>query len=158
MGTFALWQSIILFWWPGVSVINMEVFSAIWRWVSRLSKYLDICTFSIIFAKHSLIADTLLILALPSFRSLWLLPMSMLSFSPKCRSRSWLPKIWCGLLHWESSWMHLKPAVCRVPSMDSGSSMLATRFRRLHGLIAAHKLLSNLRKRYQMQFLGHGRR
>jgi len=34
-------------------------------------------------------ADTLLILALPSFRSLWLFPMSMLSFSPNCWSRSW---------------------------------------------------------------------
>jgi len=34
-------------------------------------------------------ADTLLILALPSFRSLWLFPMSMLSFSPNCWSHAW---------------------------------------------------------------------
>jgi len=34
-------------------------------------------------------ADTLLILPLPSLRSLWLLPMSVLSFSPNCWSRSW---------------------------------------------------------------------
>jgi len=37
-------------------------------------------------------ADTLLILALPSFRSLWLLPMSMLSFSPNCWLCSWASK------------------------------------------------------------------
>jgi len=34
-------------------------------------------------------ADSLLILALPSFCSLWLFPMSMLSFSSKCWLRSW---------------------------------------------------------------------
>ena len=34
-------------------------------------------------------ADTLLILTLPSFRSHWLFPMSMLSFSPNCWSRAW---------------------------------------------------------------------
>jgi len=34
-------------------------------------------------------ADTILILALPSFRSLWLFPMSTLSFSPDCGLRSW---------------------------------------------------------------------
>jgi len=46
-------------------------------------------TFSIIFAKPGLIPGTLLILALPSFRSLWLLPMTVLSFSPHCWLRSW---------------------------------------------------------------------
>jgi len=34
-------------------------------------------------------ADTLLILALPSFPSLWLCPMSRLEFSPNCWSGSW---------------------------------------------------------------------
>jgi len=34
-------------------------------------------------------ADTSLILALPSFRNLWLFPMAMLSISPNCWSRSW---------------------------------------------------------------------
>jgi len=34
-------------------------------------------------------ADTLLILALPSFRSLWLFPISLISFSPNCWSHSW---------------------------------------------------------------------
>ena len=38
--------------------------------VSGLLKYLEIRTFSIIFAKPGHMADTLLILALPSFRSL----------------------------------------------------------------------------------------
>ena len=34
-------------------------------------------------------ADTLLILALPLFRSFWLFPISMRSFSPQCWSCSW---------------------------------------------------------------------
>jgi len=34
-------------------------------------------------------ADTLLILALHSFRNLWLFPISMLSFSPNCWLHSW---------------------------------------------------------------------
>jgi len=66
-----------------------QEFSAKWRLVSGLSKYLEIRTFSIIYAKPGLMADTLLILALPSFRSLCLFPMSMLSFSPNCWSHSW---------------------------------------------------------------------
>jgi len=37
----------------------------------------------------SFMADTSLILALPSFWSLWLFSMSMLSFSPNCWSGSW---------------------------------------------------------------------
>ena len=65
-----------------------KAFSAIWRSVSGHSKYLEIPTFSIIFAKPGLMAVKLLILALPYFRSLWLCPMSMLSFSPNCWSRS----------------------------------------------------------------------
>jgi len=44
---------------------------------------------SIIIAKPCLIADTLLIGALPSFQSLWLFPMPILSFPPNCRLRSW---------------------------------------------------------------------
>jgi len=66
-----------------------QALSALWMSVSELSKYLQICTFSIIFAKPGLMADTLLIRALPSFRSLPIFPMSMLSFSPNCWSRSW---------------------------------------------------------------------
>jgi len=66
-----------------------QVFSAI-RWsVWGLPIYREIRTFSIIFAKPVLIADTVLIWALPSFLSFWLFPMSMLSFSPNCWSRAW---------------------------------------------------------------------
>jgi len=65
-----------------------QAFCTIWRSVSALSKYLEIRTFSIIFAKPGLIADTLLIVVLLSFRSLWLFPMSMLSFSSNCWLRS----------------------------------------------------------------------
>jgi hypothetical protein len=50
---------------------------------------MKIRTFSIIIAKPGLMADTLLILEFPSFRSLWLFPMSIHAFSPNCRSRSW---------------------------------------------------------------------
>jgi len=63
-------------------------FSAIWRRVSGLWKCPQIRTFSIIFTKPGLMADTLLILALPSFRNFWLFPMSMHSFCPNCWSRS----------------------------------------------------------------------
>ena len=66
-----------------------QAFFAIWRLVSGLSIYHEICTFSIFFVKPGLMADTLLILALPSFWSLWLFPMSMLSFSPNYWSCSW---------------------------------------------------------------------
>jgi len=66
-----------------------QAFSAISTSISGLPNYHEIPTFSIILAKHGFMADTLLILALPSFRSLWLFPMSMLSFSPNCRSHSW---------------------------------------------------------------------
>jgi len=66
-----------------------QAFSAIWRSISGLSKYHEIRTFSIIYAKPGFMADTVLILALPCFRSCCLFPMSTLSFSPKCGSHSW---------------------------------------------------------------------
>ena len=61
----------------------------IWLLVSGFSKHLEIRTFSIIFAKPGLMADTLLILALPSSRSRWLFPLSMPWFSPNCWLHSW---------------------------------------------------------------------
>ena len=74
-----------------VSVYSIqEALPAILRSVSGLSTYLEIRTFSILFAKPGLMADMLLILAMPSFRSLWLFTMSMHSFSPNCWSRSWV--------------------------------------------------------------------
>jgi len=66
-----------------------QAFTAVGRSVSGLSKYREARTFSIILAKHGYTANTLLILALPSFRSLWLFPLSMLSFSPDCWLLSW---------------------------------------------------------------------
>jgi len=72
-----------------VSAYSIQhAFSAIWRSVSGHLKYFKIRTFSIIFAKRGLMADNLLILASPSLRCLWLFPISMLSFSPNCWSRS----------------------------------------------------------------------
>jgi len=72
-----------------VSVYStQQAVATICRSVSGLSNYLEIRTFSIIFAKPSLMADTTLILVLPSFRSLWIFPMSVLSFSLNCWSRS----------------------------------------------------------------------
>ena len=68
---------------------TQQAFSSIWWSVSGYSKYDEIRTFSMIFAKPGPMADTLLILALPSCRSLWLFPMSILSFSPNWWSHSW---------------------------------------------------------------------
>jgi len=64
-------------------------FAAVSRSVSGFSNHLEIQNLSISFVKPGLMANTLLILALPSVPSLWLFPLSMLSFSPKCWSRSW---------------------------------------------------------------------
>jgi hypothetical protein len=66
-----------------------QAFSAIQRSVSVLSTYHKIFTFLIIFHKPALLVNTLLILALPSFCSHWLFPMSVQSFSPHCWSCSW---------------------------------------------------------------------
>ena len=65
-----------------------QAFSAIWTSVLPLSIYLEIRTFSMIFDKPGFMADTLLILTLPSFQSLWLFPMSTLWFSQDYWSRS----------------------------------------------------------------------
>ena len=54
--------------------------------IQSIMKY---ATFSIILAKPGFMAHTIVIVALPSFRSLWLFPMSTLSFSPNCWSRWW---------------------------------------------------------------------
>jgi len=60
-----------------------------WMSLSGHSQCLEICTFSISFAKPGRIANTSLILALPSFHSLWLCTMSVLLFSPNCWLHSW---------------------------------------------------------------------
>jgi len=89
MRTLDFWQSINSFLRPGASVINTASILCYMKVSCRTLKYYEIGTFSIIFAKPGLMADTLLIIALPSFRSLWLFPMSMLSFSPNCWLRWW---------------------------------------------------------------------
>jgi len=66
-----------------------QAFSAMWRSFSGPSKYHDRLTVSIIFPKPGLMADIVLILSSPSFSSLWLIPMSMLPYSPNCWSQSW---------------------------------------------------------------------
>jgi len=72
-----------------VSVYSLQqVFSAIWKSVSGLSKYHAIRTVSNIFAKRGLLSETLLILALPVSRNLWLFPISTPLFSPNSWSRS----------------------------------------------------------------------
>jgi len=65
-----------------------QAISAMWRSVSAHLKYVEICTFSIIFAKPGLMANILLILVLPSFWSLRFFPMSVLSFTLNCWLRS----------------------------------------------------------------------
>jgi len=52
--------------------------------VSGCSQCLEMRTLSIIFAQSGRIAATMWILALPSFRSLWLFPMSGHSFCTNC--------------------------------------------------------------------------
>jgi len=65
------------------------MFDALQRPFWGLSKFLEIHTFSIFFAKPGLIADPLLILALPCLHSLGLFTMSVRAISPNCWSRSW---------------------------------------------------------------------
>jgi len=84
----AFWQSMNSFGNPVSAESIQQAFAAIWRSVSALSTLLEICTFWIIFAKPGLMAITLVILALPSFRSLWLFPTAMLSSSLNCWSHS----------------------------------------------------------------------
>jgi len=82
------WRSMISFRRSDVRVINPASILCYMKVSFRTLKYLEIHTFSIIFGKPDLMANTLLILALPSIRSLWLIPMSMVSFSPNCCSCS----------------------------------------------------------------------
>ena len=65
-----------------------QLFAPISRLVSRLSKFLEIHTVSMLCAKPGLMANNLLFLALPSCRRLWLLPMSMIWLWPNYWSRS----------------------------------------------------------------------
>jgi hypothetical protein len=69
-----------------------EAFSAIWRLLSGLLQYLEMCTVWIIFAKSGLMVNTVLILLLPSACSLCLFPMSMCWFAPNSCLRSWASK------------------------------------------------------------------
>jgi len=119
--------------------------SAMWRSVSGLSKYHEILTFSSIFAKPGYMADTLLILALPSFRSFWLSPMSMLWLSPNCWSRSPDSKDLVRPLHRDRSGMHLKPAGWLAPCMVCGSSKQPTGLSRPRVLIAARVSSKNFK-------------
>jgi len=148
MWTLAVWQSMNTF-YDQVLVYTMQLaFSALWWSVWGLAKYLEVCTFSHIFAKPGHMADTLSILALPSLWSLWLFPLSMLSFSPNCWLCHELPKTWYGLWHWDCSWMHLAPAVRHARCMVCCSSMQPCRVRSPQQLNAAHMSSSNLRQHY----------
>lgn len=68
---------------------TQQAFSAMWKSVSGLSKYLEIYAYSNMFAKPGLMATTLLILALPSVWSLWLIPIPMLVYSLNWWLHSW---------------------------------------------------------------------
>jgi len=82
-----------------VSVYSIQqTFPAVWRLVSWLSKYLEICMFSIMLAKPAPMADTLSILALPSVRSLSLFRMAVCWCSPTCWSCSGDSQHFVGLL------------------------------------------------------------
>jgi len=86
-----------------VSVLSIQqAFSAIWRSVSGHSKYVEICTFSIIFAKPGLMADTLLVLAFASVRSLWLYLQAHQASNMICKVRSLKWRIMTSSL-WEET-------------------------------------------------------
>ena len=78
---------------PGVSRINTAISCCYMMVGVRISKYLNLHTFSIISAKPDLMADTLLVLALPSFWSPAQFPISMLSCSPNCLLHSWASQV-----------------------------------------------------------------
>jgi len=80
------------------------------------------------------------------FDSSWCLCFHSLQIADRAHG---LPKTWCGFLHWDSSWMHIKQTVWRAPCMVYGSSMQATRFQRPQVLIGARVSSSNLREHYQ---------
>jgi len=61
-----------------------------------------------------------------------------------------LPKTWRSLFHPDCSWIHLKPAVRRVPCMVCSFSIQATRLWRPQVFIVAQESLSNLRKQYHL--------
>jgi hypothetical protein len=67
-----------------------------------------------------------------------------------------LCKTWCGLLHWDCSWMHPKPAVLRAQCMVCGYSMQATRFERPQVLIALCKSWNNLKKHHESSSQANG--
>ena len=87
--TFAVWQSMNLFRRPCVRLINTTTICCSMAVSVRVFQYLEICTVSIIFAKRGLMAHNLLISASLPLWSLWLFPISMLTSSPNCWSRSW---------------------------------------------------------------------
>jgi hypothetical protein len=123
-----------------------EAFAAKWRSLSGFSKLRHWRTFLNIFAKPDLMADALLILALLSFSSLWLIPMSMVSSHKIADCVHKLPKTWCALLHWAWSWMHPKQAARCAPSIICGFWMHSTPFCMPPVLIEICESICNLRK------------
>jgi len=146
MRTFAYWKSINSFRRPVVSLINSGCILCYMEISFRTFNISWNTYFLNPLGKPGLMANTLFILALPSFRSLWLFPMSMLSFSPNADCTHGLPKTWCGILHQDCTWMHLKPAVWRASCMVCDSTMQANQCRRAQGLIAAYESSTHLRK------------
>ena len=96
--------------------------------LSGHSQCLQIRTFSNIFANPGLITDTLLILALPSFRSLWLFPMSVLAFPPNCWSHSW------------ASYNLVRPLTLRLFTNIPKASWMACAMHGMWCLIAGHTI------------------
>jgi len=82
-------ESMNSFRWPGIRVFNTASILCYMKVNFRTFKISWNTYFLTILAKPGFMADILLILALPSFRNLWLFSMSMHSFCPNCWSHSW---------------------------------------------------------------------
>jgi len=121
-----------------------------------------------IFAKPGFMADTLLILALPSFRSLCLFPVSMLSLSPNCWSRSWAsrdllrpftlcllmnaPKASCMMCAMQGMWfLNAGHSISEASSVDCSSCVIEL-FEEALSLVIPSKWLSVSSKRSSTSF------
>jgi hypothetical protein len=84
-----------------------QALSAISKSISGVSKPLNIWTFSIISAIPGRVANTLLILALLLFGSLWPFPICMLLFPANWQSSSWASQDLVAPFHYNCTWTHI---------------------------------------------------
>jgi hypothetical protein len=126
-------QLINMFERPAVRVLN-TLRNLFYKQVSfRLFKWIEIRTFSIVFPKHGWIADNLLILLLPYFRSFWLSTISVFSISPDCWS------------HWSPSEGVLSPITLRLLMNVHNVSCIMWTAHGMYHLITTNRILKGWR-------------